>query len=203
MIRQIVFDMGDVLLDFDTHGAAAAFADTVEDAALLHREVLQSPWWIYLDRGGAEETALAAMFKALPVRLRPNARQLMERWDEWLIPDLSVNDLARELAGKGYGLYLLSNTSERFQRFREKLPVLSVFQGLVLSYEEKLLKPDPAFYQRLLERYGLRSEECFFVDDSPSNVECARYLGMAGHCFRTGTAALRRELRDCGVDIEP
>jgi len=200
MIRHIVFDMGNVLLRFDTRGAAAAHTDNPADADLLRRLTIGSPWWVTMDRGGDEQDALQGMLTDLPERLHPNAKALMEDWDAFLFPEAAVVDLAEELLDKGYGLYLLSNTSWRFQEFRRKLPVLERFQGLVLSCEEALLKPDPAIYRRLFDRYGLPPEECFFIDDNPLNVECAWHLGMAAHRFLGDAAALRRALKEKGVD---
>jgi len=201
MIRQIVFDMGNVLLRFDTLGAAAAHADSPADAELLRRMTIESPWWSAMDRGGDEKDVLRGMLPDLPERLHPNAKALMEDWDGFLFPIANMVDLAEELVGKGYGLYLLSNTPWRFRKFRVKLPVLERFRGLVLSCEEGLLKPDPALYHRLFDRYGLAPEECFFIDDNSPNIECARYLGMAAHRFSGDVAALRRDLREKGVDV--
>jgi len=197
--------MGDVLLDF-RHGVmdtAASLAEDRRDAQLLLREIFLSPWWIRMDRGGDEETSWNAILRALPPRLREAAGQVRENWDAWLIPIPQVNDLARELAGQGYGLYLLSNTSRRYYRFEAGLPVRELLRGKVLSCEEGVLKPDPVIYRRLLDRYDLKPEECFFIDDAPANIEAARYLGMAGHCFRDGVEALKRELKDHGVESAP
>ncbi len=201
MIRNVVFDMGNVLLNFDTRGAAAAFAAAPGDAELLHQGVFQSPWWIRMDRGGDEETSLDGMLRELPQRLHGPARRLVAAFDQWLTPADGVIALAEELAGRGCPLYLLSNTSVRFRQFREKLPVLKDFAGLVLSFEEGLLKPEPALYRRLFDRYALRPEECFFIDDAPANIEAAWNLGMEGFCFRGGVDALRRGLRSAGVDV--
>lgn len=199
MIRNIVFDMGNVLLDFRTLEAAEAFTDTREDARLLLRETIESAPWISIDRGGDGECAFQEMLRNLPERLHDNARRLMERWDEWLFPT-PVNGLAMELKEKGYGIYLLSNTSQRFERFSSKAPAIAEMDGMILSWKEGLLKPDPAIYRVLFARYGLRAEECFFIDDAPLNIECARHLGMEGFCYHGEPDALRGELRRWGVE---
>lgn len=200
MIRSIVFDMGNVLLRFDTRGLVRSHTGSDGDADLLWRAGPGGPWWNRLDRGGDEGEVLEGILRDLPERLWPNARAMMERWDDFLTPIPETVALAKELGEKGYGLYLLSNTPRRFQRFRTKLPVLEQFDGLVRSCDEGLLKPDPALYRVLFDRYGLKPEECFFIDDNPMNVECAWHLGMRAHRFQGDVTALRRELRDCGVD---
>lgn len=199
MIRNIVFDMGNVLLDFHTLEAAQAFTETEEDARLLLRETIDSAPWVSIDRGGDPDAAFQEMLRALPRRLHDNARRLMERWDEWLFPT-PVNHLALELKEKGYGIYLLSNTSQRFERFSSKSSAIPQMDGAVLSWRERLLKPDPAIYRVLFDRYGLKAEECFFVDDNPLNIECARFLGMEGFCYHGEPDALRGELKYCGVE---
>lgn len=199
MIRNIVFDMGNVLLDFRTLEAAQAFTETEEDARLLLRETIESAPWISIDRGEDADRAFQEMLRSLPERLHENARQLMERWDEWLFPT-PVNGLAVELKEKGYGVYLLSNTSRRFERFSSKAPAIAEMDGMILSWKEGVLKPDPAIYRLLFDRYGLRAEECFFVDDAPLNIECARHLGMEGFCYHGESDALRGELRRWGVE---
>jgi putative hydrolase of the HAD superfamily len=90
----------------------------------------------------------------------------------------------------GYRTYVLSNASDLFFTYFNNFGPLSDFDGAVVSCQEKLLKPEPELYQRLLERYGLRPEECFFIDDREDNVEAARSLGMEGYVFRDDYPAL-------------
>ena len=76
------------------------------------------------------------------------------------------------------------------------MPGAEYFDGMLISAEEKLVKPDPAIYERLFSRFHLRPEECFFIDDLPANIEAARRCGMDGYCFTDGDeAALREVLR--------
>ncbi len=77
MVKAVIFDMGNILLDFDTWGLTAAFTDCGEDAALLHREMFEGPDWLILDRGGTEEEGLARMKERLPQRLWTAADQAM------------------------------------------------------------------------------------------------------------------------------
>lgn len=93
-------------------------------------------------------------------------------------------DMLRELKANGYKIYGLTNWSaetigiafERFDFFKE-------FDGIVVSGDEKLLKPDERIYKVLLERYKLKAEECVFMDDNPTNVEAAIRLGIQGIVF--------------------
>ena len=201
MVKAVIFDMGNILLDFNTRGLTAAFTDCGEDAALLHREMFEGPDWLILDRGGTEEEGLARMKERLPQRLWTAADQAMAHWDEFLTPRPEINRLARELDGLGLPLYILSNTSHRFYSFREKIPVWPLIKGTLLSCEEHLLKPDLDIFRRLFSRFGLTPGECFFIDDLTLNVEGAYYVGMSGAVFDGDMARLRRKLCDAGIPV--
>jgi 2-haloacid dehalogenase len=103
-------------------------------------------------------------------------------------------ELLAELRAAGVPLYALTNWSaETFVIARERFEFLSWFDGVLVSGEERLIKPDPAFFRLLVERFGLAPEAIFYVDDSEANVAAARDLGIDAVRF-TGPGQLRREL---------
>lgn len=201
MDTAVIFDMGGVLMDFDTHGLTAAVTAGGEDAALLHREMFEGPDWLTLDRGGTEERALDLMKRRLPQRLHPAADRAMARWDEFLTPIPEMNALAAELHGLDIPLYLLSNTSARFYSFREQVPAWPLLSGALLSFEEHLLKPDLDFYRRLFARFGLAPHDCFFIDDVNENIEAARWCGMWAFHYQRNVSKLRAALRQAGIPV--
>ena len=197
----VIFDIGGVLMRFDTRALTAAFTETVEDAELLHREIFEDTDWISMDRGGSEAEALERMKGRLPRRLHAPADQAVARWDEYLFPIPEMNELARELDGMGVPLYLLSNTPDRCYRFRERIPAWPLMRGALVSCEEHLLKPDPEIYRRLFSRFGLSPGSCFFIDDSQANIEAARWCGMNGCLYRGDAGEVRGALRRAGIPI--
>lgn len=200
MPKAVIFDMGGILLDFPMLELTAAYSDTAEDARLLDQAIFKSPEWSALDRGvTTEERVLAAAREQLPQRLHDSAAQVIEHWDEFLFPKPEMNALARELDARGVPLYLLSNTSARFYRFREKIEVWPLLRGALLSFEEKLLKPDPELYRRLFARFALAPGDCFFIDDLCLNVEAARWCGMEAFCYQNDISRLRAALREAGI----
>lgn len=203
MIKNIIFDMGGVLVRYDP----ARFLDLLgvepEDKALLMREVFNTVAWFRMDHGTIEEEDAAAAMKAnLPPRLHGAVDRLIEWWELELEPVEGMEALLGELKKLGFGLYLLSNATVRQPEYFNRLSLSRRFDGRFVSAFHKLLKPQYEIYHAMLAEFGLRAEECFFVDDSVANVESAYCVGIAGAVFDGDVPRLRRALRDAGVAVE-
>lgn len=187
------------------HAAVGAkrYALALQQRALLRREVFRSVEWIRLDRGTlTDDEALESMYRRIPQRLHGAAEELVRRWDEPRLPMPGAYALVEELSEGGYGTYLLTNASLRHKSYWPKQPVAKFFSGhIMLSADWQLLKPDGAFYRKALELFGLKAEECLFIDDFPMNVEAAVREGIPGLVFHGDFGLLRRDLRDLGIDV--
>lgn len=203
MIKNILFDMGGVLLDFDPNKFVARLDLNAADSEILIREVFHSWEWVALDRGSmSEEDALDAMCARIPERLHAAARDVFEHWDEQRAPYPGSYELAEELSRKGYNLCLLSNAGVRHARYWPKLPVSEFFgERLMVSYQWKLLKPEAAFYEKAFELLHLDRSECVFIDDNSVNVEAAQRLGLESIVYHGDAQLLRERLREKGVNI--
>ena len=174
-LRAIVFDMGNVLMTFDGPYFASCFTDTPEDAALLNDALFGAPIWALLDSGTvSHETALRVATAHLPERLRPNVEKCFRHWPELSEPLEDVNDLL------GHA------------------PATPHLDGVVVSGIERVMKPDPAIFLLLCERYGLAPEECIFIDDNADNCEGARVAGMHAYHFTGNAAELEATIRALG-----
>ena len=202
MIRNIVFDMGNVLVRFDSELFMDRLGVAAEDRPLLRREVFKSLEWVQMDRGSLrDEDAVPRMCSRLPERLRETARLLTLDWDDPILEIEGSLDLVRELKKLGYGLYLLSNASLRQHAYWPRVPASRYFDGTLISADVKLIKPQPEFYRLFLETFSLKSEECFFIDDSNYNIEGALNSGMSGAVFYGDIVLLRRALRGAGIPV--
>lgn len=189
MIRNIVFDMGKVLLDYDPVKVCRQFTDREEDVALIGKELFFSEEWVMLDRGDiTEEEALLRVQGRLPdERLKTMAAESLAHWHEYNIsPKPGMRELVIALKERGCRIYLCSNASLRLRVFQDQIPGIEYFDGTLVSAEERVLKPEPEIFERLFERYSLRPEESFFIDDLEVNIEGARRCGMDGYCFADG-----------------
>ena len=202
MIKNIVFDMGNVIIRFDPAAFIDRFGVSGEEREALLREVFRSPEWVMMDRGTlTDEQCADILCPRLPEHLRDIARKLIAFWDRPILETDGICPLIEELKGLGYGIYLLSNASCRQPDYWQRVPASRFFDGTLISYSVKLVKPMPEIYEKFFETFSLKREECFFIDDSPANVEAALYVGMPATVFHNDTARLRRELRAAGVAV--
>ena len=202
MIRNILFDMGNVLLRFDRQVFLDRLNVTKEDKQLLLKEVFLSEEWVLMDAGIlCEKTAEPIMCGRLPRHLHDAVHQLASCWDQPIIPVAGMQELVRELKDAGYGIYLLSNASVRQHDYWPRVPGSELFDGTLISADEKVMKPQPEIYNLCMERFGLRPEECFFIDDVKANIDGAAACGIAGTVFYGDAAALRTCLKEAGVRI--
>ena len=198
-IDTVIFDLGNVLIGWDPR---RLFRQLIEDEAQMDwflREVCSSEWNEQQDAGRpwAEGTAL--------LRARfPEHAGLIDayhlRWKETLLGPIegSVAILA-ELKARGVRLLALTNWSqETFPVARQLYPFLQWFEGIVVSGEERLVKPDLRIYQRLLERYAVDPATALYIDDSARNVAAVEPLGMHGWWFHD-PAGLRDHLVELGL----
>ena len=198
----VVFDVGGVLIDWDPR---YLYRKLLPDEPAVERflaEVCTTEWNAEQDRGRPWAEAVAELAERFPDQAEL-ITAYWRRWDETVggAIDGTVAVLA-ELRAAGVPRYALTNFSaETFARVRARYEFLGWFDGIVVSGEERLIKPDPRIYQRLLERYRLAADTTVYLDDSPVNVAAARSLGMLGLHF-TNPDQLRTELASLGLPIK-
>ncbi|MDN3567726.1 HAD family hydrolase [Paeniroseomonas aquatica] len=196
----VVFDLGGVLIDWDPrHLYRKLFPG---DAAGMERflaEVCTGAWNLRQDAGRPWAEATAELAAA-----HPGQAALIEafhrRWPEMIAgPIAGTVEILAALRAAGTPLFALTNWSaETFPVALERFEFMAWFQGIVVSGQEGLIKPDPRIYRLLVERHGLRPEEIVYIDDNPGNAAAATALGMHGIHF-TGPAALQTELASLGL----
>ncbi len=188
--RNIVLDFGNVIGRFDQRMLAGMFCEDEADQALLMAAV--SDGWIELDAGAVEYSEhIRRSLAKLPERLHPAARRFFDGWATSLPYVEGMPELIQELKDRHYHMYLLSNAPVCFAERLHHYKALDGFDGLVVSGPLRMLKPDRAIFEYLLNTYALDPARTLFVDDSPRNVEGARACGMDAYHFHLDTDALR------------
>lgn len=203
MIRNIVFDMGNVLIRFDPLLFIEREGITdQEDRKIILDELFNSVEWAQMDRGILEEkTAEPFILKRFPERLHPAVCNLLYHWaipgDEFY----GMRELVAELKEAGYRLFLLSNASTAQHRYWPLFPVSRYFDGKLISCDVKVVKPMREIYQIFTDRFLLDPEECLFIDDAPANVAAAITCGWNGIVFHGDAVQLRLKMRQFGIRI--
>ena len=202
-IKNIVFDMGMVLMDFSMDRIIDPYFKDPEDKKLVYDVVWESGEWTTLDKGTiSEDEALASWVSKVPERMKEPLRQMFAHWHETMFPVEGMAELIKELKSNGYKCYLLSNTSVRFPVYKDSVESLSLLDGHFISAFHYLLKPDRRIYEKMLDTFGLDGEESFFVDDNKENVKSAASVGMRGFAFENfNIAALKEAMRKENIRI--
>ena len=196
MVRNVVFDMGKVLLDFNVERYLLR-VEREQDRPLVRQALFASVEWVMTDYGTMDdEGLLAAACRRLPQHLHPAAEEIVRTWYRDMPAYPGVGEVIRRLKDEGYRLYILSNYSgDLFERTKEKMPFLPYMDGTLFSYTCHLTKPEPEIYQHLIQKFSLTPDRCVFLDDTKANVEAAEQAGIHGIHFmgyEDGVAQLKK-----------
>ena len=194
--------MGQVLTAFEPDDFIRHYVTNPEDIRLIRSEAFEKSEWQELDRGTVtEEDVIAPICARLPAHLHAPTTELLLHWREYMTGMDNILPLVRELKENGYSLYLLSNAGKSMVEFTYKIPALQYFSGILFSAEVLLLKPEPEIYLKFFEKFSLKPEECYFVDDRLDNIMAGQALGMDGFCYEGQVAPLRVALCQAGVNL--
>jgi len=203
MIKNIIFDMGGVLIDWAPLHLILNSGVDKQDSDILLKELFKEVEWVALDAGTISyEEAFASVSKRIPDRLHDHLKFLIEKW--WTLPFVykeGMDDLIQELFENGYKIYLLSNASIDQKNYFERLPSNKCFSGRVTSAEIKMLKPHHQIYEYICNKYDLNKDECYFIDDSSSNVYSAIQYGFKASVF-FDCERLRKNMSLAGISLK-
>ncbi|MBE6053517.1 MAG: HAD family phosphatase [Clostridium sartagoforme] len=200
MYKNIIFDLGNVLLEFNPkeYLENKIPGEKVED---VYKAIFKSEEWAMLDRGTiTQEEAI----KNICDRNSSCSHEIILAFKDWydiLSPIMGTVEVLSALKDNGYNIYYLSNFHElAFHKVTKVNKFFELFDGGVVSYAEKLLKPEKEIYKMILDRYKLNPSETIFVDDMEANVEGAKKLGIKAILFKDAKK-LKEELNNLNIKI--
>ena len=198
-VKAVVFDLGGVLIDWDPRYLYRKLLDDEAAEEEFPATVCTPEWNAEQDRGRPFAEGVAELVERHPVHAAA-ITAYHERWPEMLGGAVGGTvEVLAELRTAGVPVYALTNWSaETFGIARERFEFLEWFDGVLVSGEERMIKPDPAIFRLLLDRFGLDPGATFYIDDSPANVAAADRLGFDALRF-TSPAQLRRDLEARGL----
>ena len=195
-VKNIVFDFGGVLVDWNPHHLYDKYFGSVEKATWFLENICRYSWNLQMDKGKPFAEGVAEL-QAIYPEWSEAIGIYHTRWIEMMGGEVEgTPDLLRRLKAAGYRVFGLSNWSmETFPLVRDEFPIFKELEGKVISGEELMVKPEPEIYHCLFERYSLVPEESIFIDDNADNVAASIREGMPAIRF-VGAKELERELKE-------
>ena len=179
-INTIIFDLGGVLVDWNPEYLYKKIFDKEEEMKYFLQEICTSDWNVQQDGGRPLAEATQLLVDQYP-DYASQIRAFYGRWEEMLGGVIrGTEDILRQLHQQNkHRLYALTNWShETFPVAQERYDFLQLFEGILVSGEEKMKKPEARIYQLLLDRYQIVAEQALFIDDNRENVEGAKAVGL-------------------------
>ena len=180
MIKNVIFDLGNVLLNFEPKGYLKSKIP-IEKIEIVYKSIFQSEEWVSLDRGTITEEEAKDNIISRNIEYKEYINIAFENWYDILTPVEKNIRILEKLKQNKYKIYYLSNFHDlAFKYVTKKYDFFKKFDGGVVSYEEKMLKPECEIYERIIKKYNLNPNECVFVDDTKINVDAAMECGLYG-----------------------
>jgi 2-haloacid dehalogenase len=198
-ISTVIFDFGGVLIDWNPRYLYRKIFSSEEKTEWFLQHICHMEWNLQLDKGYPFAQGVEDLQAKFP-EYREEIAAYHHRWPEMLGGEVpGTVDLMDTCRDSGYRILGLTNWSvETFQVASEKFPFLQKMEGIVVSGQEGMVKPDPGIYHILLNRYDLRPEQAVFIDDNKFNIEAAKLLGF--HTIHFTTAEhLRHDLQQLAI----
>lgn len=185
MIKNIIFDIGNVLISYKPEEYIQQFDFTEEVKEKVFHTIFQSRYWKELDRGTiTENEAVESFCKGAP-EIENEIRQVMKHWMDMLYPLSDTIKILKMLKCTGCKVFLLSNYHKAaFQKITNENEFIAAMDGMIISNEVKLIKPEKGIYEMLLKKYDLKPEECLYTDDMQVNLDGAEELGIHTYLFQ-------------------
>lgn len=182
MIRNVIFDIGNVILKFNINEVLQNFTNNKEQQKFILDNIINSPEWLgnaLIDTGYITRENAIEIVQDRTNHI--NDKLISDFWcnyNNYAEVDKNVLKLIKKLKDNNYRVYLLSNINPYTKELVEKSGLFKLVDGYVLSYQEHKVKPYVSIYKTLLERYNLVPKESIFIDDNENNIITGNSLGI-------------------------
>lgn len=195
MIKNIILDMGNVLLEYNPKKILDAVCATQEGKDIILKELFHGEEWILGDKGEIiNSQRFDGAAQRVPVKYHKELRTCVDTWTDYMLPIPGARDFCLWAKGQGYHLFVLSNACGKFHDYFPKQYPPEWFDGVVVSSDIHMIKPDAGIYQYILEKYHLIAQESLFVDDMEYNVEGAKAVGLHAEVFHNDFESIKNQI---------
>ncbi len=179
-----LWDLGNVVVDWDPEGILKSLAFSERQTDTVRQQLLGHSDWLDIDRGVATEVSVGQRLIAETDLTSEQVQRCFEVVRESLTDIPRSIEIMQRVKAAGIPMYVLSNMGDVNYRYLRTRDYFDWFDGIVISAQEKLIKPDPDLFARVIDRYRFNASEVFFMDDSLPNIEAARAAGMQALHFK-------------------
>lgn len=203
MIKNFIFDFGNVLTKYDFIEYAMNFTNDRETAETVFQYTFHSPEWKKYDAGDVSEDEVIALLKShAPEKYHDGIDKLVRTFEKAFVQYDDMLPVLKKLKEKGYRTFLLSNFPKgKYEQVAEHCPILDYIDDIVVSYKIHLVKPNRDIYEYVLNTFGLTADECLFADDAPYCIDGACKVGIHGHVFTTADEYIKC-IKNLGVNLD-
>ena len=195
MIKNIIFDMGNVLLDYNPDAAMQMLGINEKAKPVIMKELFGGNEWVQLDLGNISvDEAFENIKQRIHEEYHSDLRKCIDGWDVCMVPVEGAKEFCEAVKSEGFGVYILSNAHKSFYSYFPRYFNLDFFDGVVVSADVHTVKPDIKIYKHLLEKYNLKAEECLFIDDRADNVDGALKSGMKAVQFKNDFEEIKKSI---------
>lgn len=193
MIKNVVFDFGQVMVHFEPRYMVERYVSNKADAKILANVLFDRLYWDRLDDGTITDSEVVQACKGrLPERLWEVAEKIYYNWI-YNIPEMEgMVDLVQRIKTKyKKRVFLLSNISTYFADYAKEIPMLGMFEDCIFSAVCGMVKPNQEIFEYLCKKCNILPQETLFVDDNPKNIKGAVCFGINGYLFDGDVARLQ------------
>ena len=194
-----LWDLGNVVVRWEPETILTNFNCTAAETDFLRRELLGHDDWLRLDQGLITEQQFAERICAISSMSMAKVLGCFDVVRASLIDIPESVKLIRQMHDAQIPMYVLSNMSQENADMLKQREYFQCFDGVMISAEEKLIKPDPALFERVLNKYALNAGDLYFIDDSQPNIDTARSLGFKARQFHRSSDCYRQIRKEFGL----
>ena len=205
MIKNIIFDLGNVIINYNQKQIINNFTKKEEEIKYIYDEIFHAPEWELMDLGNiTNDEAIEVINKRNEFKYQKLTDNFLHEWYKEQEINRDIVEIAKKLKRNGYKLFVLSNMANLTYEYFKKDEFFSLCTGIIISAHEHLIKPDEKVFRLLLDKYKLNAEECLFIDDDPSeqNYKTANKIGIQGRRIIPNQAEdVRKLLLEFNIEI--
>lgn len=198
--KNILFDMGNVIIDFAPDYILMQYTKDVRLINSLKHAIFLNPVWAMSDQDlASEDDIYRSAIEMVDPAHHSLVKEIVQTWYVHKTENQKMFEIIKALKAKGYHIYLCSNAAKSFYHYEKDIASFRHLDGKVISADIKLVKPSADYFNYVLNKYKLKAEECFFIDDLVANIKGAYQCGIDGYWYNGNTDLLQAFLQEVGI----